>query len=109
MNLLSLPDPISAYFAADAKGSDVLADCFTTNATVTDEGRTHHGLAAIRAWKAAASADFSYKVEPLAVEHSSGLYTVTGRVTGSFPGSPLDLRYRFSLEGGLVASLEIAP
>jgi hypothetical protein len=30
-------------------------------------------------------------------------------VTGDFPGSPVDLRYRFRLEGGLIASLEIAP
>jgi hypothetical protein len=34
---------------------------------------------------------------------------VTGRVTGNFPGSPVDLRYRFRLDHGLVASLEIAP
>jgi hypothetical protein len=29
------------------------------------------------------------------------------RVSGNFPGSPVDLRYRFGLERGLIASLEI--
>lgn len=28
-------------------------------------------------------------------------------VTGKFPGSPIDLTYRFRLERGLIASLEI--
>jgi hypothetical protein len=30
-------------------------------------------------------------------------------VTGDFPGSPVDLHYRFTLEGGKIARLEIAP
>jgi hypothetical protein len=34
---------------------------------------------------------------------------VTGRVTGDFPGSPVDLQYRFTLEGDKIARLEIAP
>jgi hypothetical protein len=34
---------------------------------------------------------------------------VRSRVTGNFPGSPVNLRYRFRLERGLIASLEIAP
>ena len=33
--------------------------------------------------------------------------TVTARVTGDFPGSPVDLRYRFTLEGATIARLEI--
>ena len=35
--------------------------------------------------------------------------SVTARVTGDFPGSPVDLRYRFRLEGAAIARLEIAP
>jgi len=30
-------------------------------------------------------------------------------VTGDFPGSPVDLRYRFTVEGDKIARLEIAP
>jgi hypothetical protein len=33
----------------------------------------------------------------------------TGRGTGDFPGSPVDLQYRFTLEGDKIARLEIAP
>ena len=35
--------------------------------------------------------------------------SVTARVTGDVPGSPVDLRYRFRLQGAAIARLEIAP
>jgi len=34
---------------------------------------------------------------------------VTSHLVGDFPGSPMNLRYRFTLERGKIASLEIAP
>jgi hypothetical protein len=109
MSSPSLPEPIAAYFAADARGAAAVAECFSPHAFVKDEGRTHQGLAAIQAWKAAASTAFQYTVQPCGLEDEGGFHTVIGRVTGDFPGSPVDLRYRFRLEGGRVASLEIAP
>jgi hypothetical protein len=109
MSSPNLPEPIAAYFAADALDASAVARCFTTSAVVKDEGRTHEGVAAIQAWKAAASAAYTYTSEPWAVELNDGLHTVTSRLSGNFPGSPVDLRYRFRLERGLIASLEITP
>jgi hypothetical protein len=107
MSTLTLPDPIAAYFAADPRDAAAVARCFTAHAVVKDEGRTHTGLDAIQAWKAAASAAYTCATEPLALEHQGGSHVVTGRVTGNFPGSPIDLRYHFRLERGLIVSLEI--
>ncbi len=56
MSELNLPEPIAAYFQADQHGGDAVARCFTKDAVVKDERQTHSGLAAIRAWKTAASA-----------------------------------------------------
>lgn len=107
MTDLNLPQPIAAYFASDRQNPDALARCFTAQATVKDESRTHTGLDAIRAWRAAASARFAYTTEPFALEQDHGHHIVRSRVTGNFPGSPVNLRYRFRLERGLIASLEI--
>jgi hypothetical protein len=107
MNTLTLPDSIAAYFAADQRNADAITRCFTTQAVVKDEGETYTGLDAIKAWKESASAAYSYTSEPFAIEQKDGYHVVTSRVTGNFPGSPLDLRYRFRLERGLIASLEI--
>lgn len=109
MTTLNLPEPIAAYFSADRQNPDALARCFTAQATVKDEGQTRAGLDAIHAWKAAASARFAYTTEPFALDQDNGHHIVSGRVTGNFPGSPVNLRYRFRLERGLIASLEIAP
>ena len=109
MKELNLPEPIAAYFEADRRDSDAVARCFTNEAVVTDEGRAHAGLPAIKAWKAAASAQYSYVTEPLAFEKTDRQYVVTSRVTGDFPGSPVDLRFIFALERGRIASLEITP
>jgi hypothetical protein len=58
---------------------------------------------------AEASAKFSYTVDQLGAHVSGDHTTVTGRVTGDFPGSPVELHYRFTLEGDKIARLEIAP
>ena len=107
MTALSLPDPIATYFAADQRNPDAVARCFTAQAVVKDEGNTYTGLDAIKAWRAATSAAYTYTCEPFAVEQQGGSHVVTSRVTGNFPGSPLSLRYRFRLERGLISSLEI--
>lgn len=107
MTTLKLPDPIADYFTADRQHPEALARCFTAHATVKDEGQTHAGLDAIQAWKTAASAQYNYTAEPFELEQKDGHHVVSCHVAGDFPGSPVDLRYRFRLEGGRIAALEI--
>jgi hypothetical protein len=105
----NVPEPIAAYFDADKRDAEAVARCFTEQAVVKDEGQTHTGVAAIKAWKSAASAKYTYTIEPLAVAEMDGAYVVTCRLTGNFPGSPVNLRFAFRVERGKIASLEIAP
>ncbi len=105
---IALPPAIAGYFAADHEGdADAVSRCFTADALVRDEGDTHAGPEAIRAWKTASSAKYSYRAEPFAIVEDAGRTIVTARLTGDFPGSPLDLRYRFTLAGERIAELEI--
>jgi hypothetical protein len=106
---VDLPEPIANYFAADKTCGEAVARCFTPAGVVKDEGHTYHGLAEIERWKTEASAKYSYTSEPFACERQGALTVVTSRLTGTFPGSPVDLRYLFRLEGGRIASLEIVP
>ena len=109
MKTLNLPEPIAAYFQADSQDARAVARCFTRDAQVRDEDQTHEGMAAIEAWKSEASSRFSYTTTPVKLEKTDRDYLVTGHVVGEFPGSPVDLRYRFTLERGKIASLEITP
>jgi hypothetical protein len=109
MTKLNLPQPIAAYFDADKRDGEAVARCFIRQAVVKDEGVTHVGPAAIKAWKTAASAKYSYTSEPFAMEQKDGQYIVASRLTGNFPGSPVDLRFAFRLERRKIAFLEITP
>jgi len=104
-----LPEPVAAYFAADTGDSEAVSRCFTEDAIVTDEGHTYTGRAAIKKWKADASARYQYTSEPFACEREDGKVVVTSRLTGNFPGSPVNLRFFFTLEGDKIASVEIIP
>ena len=107
---IQLPDAISAYFAADRKAdAEAISHCFTVKAVVIDEGNTYTGRDAIRQWMANASTQYTYTVEPFSLAGEGGRLVVTSHLVGNFPGSPVDLRYRFVLDGDKIAELEIVP
>ncbi len=104
---LTLPPPVALYFAHDTLDADAVARCFREDAVVIDEQRTHRGRAAIARWKAAASEQYHYTSEPLTQEISGDETSVTARVTGDFPGSPVTVRFHFTLAGDAIARLAI--
>jgi len=104
---LNLPKPVAAYFAADKASGKAVAQCFTDDAVVKDEGHTYSGRPAIQTWKE--EAKYQYTSELLACEQTDGKFVVTCRLTGNFPGSPVDLRFFFELENEKIVSLEIIP
>src|SRR5882672_10630897 len=92
---LNLPKPIAAYFTAEKAGSEAVSQCFTGDAVVKDEGHTYTGRAAIEKWKEEASAKYEYTSEPVSCDQKDGKVVVTSRLTGNFPGSPINLRFFF--------------
>jgi hypothetical protein len=105
---VDLPTPISVYFAAENSGDpEALAQCFAESAVVRDEGQTIEGLAAIKQWKAETRKKYQHTIEPVASTQKDGRIIVTNRLTGNFPGSPIELEFVFTLDGNKIASLEI--
>jgi SnoaL-like domain len=104
---LNLAEPIAAYFAAERSGPEAVVRCFTNDAVVKDEDETYKGLDAIRRWRQEAAAKYAYTCKPLHSEQANTKTIVTCRLEGTFPGSPIDLRFIFGLERGKIASLEI--
>jgi DNA-directed RNA polymerase subunit F len=105
---IDLPTPIAVYIAAENRGdTEALARCFAEHAVVRDEGRAIKGLDAIKRWKAETAKKYRHTVEPLASVQKDGKIIVTNRLTGNFPGSPIELRFIFELDGDKIASLEI--
>lgn len=104
---ITLPPPIAAYFAADRADAAAVAACFTDDAIVTDEGKTHRGRAAIAAWKSSTSTQYSYTSTPIAIADADGRTVVTCHLVGNFPGGEIDLRHIFAIADGKIAALEI--
>jgi ketosteroid isomerase-like protein len=105
----TLPGPIKEYFSADRADADAVAACFTDRAVVIDESRKWIGRDAIKRWKKSTTTRYRYTSKPIASETKDGKIVVTSRLTGDFPGSPVDLRYVFELDGDKISSLEIKP
>ncbi len=101
--------PILAYFEAGKVDGEALARCFTATAVVRDEGHTYDGVEEVKRWKTDVASKYAYVCEPFAFEPKDGKAVVTSRLTGNFPGSPVDLQFVFRLEGNQIASLEILP
>ena len=105
---IDLPAPIAIYIAAENQGhAEIVAQCFAQRAVVRDEGKTIEGLAAIKQWEAETKRKYQHTMEPLASAQKDDKTIVTTRLTGNFPGSPLDVRFIFGLDGNKIASLEI--
>jgi hypothetical protein len=88
-----VPDIIERYFemAINPDREQYFA-LFTDDATVEDEGKEHHGIDEIRAWRVSIP-KVVYRITD--VEQSNDETVVTAEVSGDFPGSPVSLAFRF--------------
>jgi hypothetical protein len=103
-----LPGPVANYLAAEkAKDADKLALCFADDALVHDEGRDYRGRDAIRAWKREADAKYTFVLEPLNATVKENRVILRARLTGNFPGSPVELDHTFALADHKIALLDI--
>jgi ketosteroid isomerase-like protein len=105
---MTLPTTIAGYFAAERdRDAAAISGHFTESAVVKDEGKRHTGREAIQTWMTQAWKKYSATTRPFAIANHGLATVVTCHVEGDFPGSPIDLRYHFVLEGDLIAELEV--
>lgn len=106
---MNIPEGVAAYFDADRSNDpDAVAAAFAEDAVVLDEGGRHEGRAAIRRWWAAAKEATQHVTEPVAATTRGDAVEVRASVSGTFPGSPVMLQFRFTLAHGRILRLEIS-
>jgi hypothetical protein len=106
----NLPSPVVHYLeSANAHDADQAASSFADDAVVHDEGRDHVGRPAIRGWVQDTIDRYATKFVVDGVSESSDATMVVIRLSGSFPGSPIKLRFLFQLADGLITHLDIKP
>ncbi|MCF3103199.1 nuclear transport factor 2 family protein [Streptomyces roseoverticillatus] len=107
----ALPEVITRYLAAHRDHDTATAlSAFHSDATVTDEGKTHRGAPAIETWLNRSSSEYTYTIELTSAQKvDTDHYVATHHLEGNFPGGVVDLHYRFTLDGGLIENLVIEP
>ncbi len=108
---LEPPEVIRRYQDAhDRRDTEAALATFTPDAKVEDDGRVYEGTDAIRTWLDTAASEFTSTRALVEAELvGADTWEIVNHVEGDFPGGVVDLRYRFLLEGGLIADLLIAP
>jgi len=108
MTTVVLPDVLITYFeGVNQRNVGLVVSCFKEDATVHDEKADILGIDAIRAWVTETQAKYQYSARVKSISYIDGQFTVSCEVSGDFPGSPIDLDYRFTLQDGKIASLYI--
>jgi len=93
-----LPQPLNEYFrASNEHDVAALLASFAVDATVQDEGKEYVGAVAIRMWIEETIRKYGFTVEVAGTRDEDGKTVVTGRVAGTFPGSPVNVTYEFTL------------
>ncbi len=89
---------IHRYFelAAQPDAASYFAQ-FAADATVEDEGTEHHGVDAIRVWRATVPL-VSYTVHAIHAQNPG--FDATVDIAGDFPGSPVRLTFHFEFDAG---------
>ncbi|MFA6245563.1 MAG: nuclear transport factor 2 family protein [Mucilaginibacter sp.] len=98
-----------ARFVQTQNNQDIRAyvECFTESAIVYDEGKTHTGREEIRQWIDEANAKYQSSMKPLKYEEDGSKGTLTAKVSGTFPGSPIVLEFHLETKDGLIDSLKV--
>ena len=103
-----LPDAIDEYFRAkNAHDTAAIAACFADDAVVHDEGEELRGRTAITKWIEETTAKYKVAVEILKAEEQGREVVVTGLVSGTFDGSPIELQFCFTMVAGKIVGLAV--
>ena len=104
-------DVVSRYFEADARrDTEAILALFLDDAVVVDEGGEWRGTGEIRQWRLGPVSKYEYTTTLAGIDTIDDThYRVSGRIEGNFPGGTAELEWDFSIVGGLVSRLEIAP
>lgn len=105
---MKIPKVIETYVkASNQSDSDLFVTCFTKTATVFDEGETRTGQNEIKKWFQKTRSQYKFQTEPVELKEKDDIITLKAKISGTFPGSPVTLSYRFQMHGGLIQDLSI--
>jgi hypothetical protein len=74
---------------------------------VYDEGKVHTGRTEIEHWIAESNEKYRSTMKPLDYEQNGGSGILFTEISGTFPGSPINLKFYFEIIDELIQSLKV--
>jgi len=105
---MNLPKVIADVVTAQNQfDSLAYANCFSETAIVFDEGKTHTGRKAIQAWIDESNKKYKSVMKPLSITDEGKTSVLSAECSGTFPGSPVILKFHFDIKDGLIQALKV--
>ena len=99
-----LADLIKAQNEFDAAA---YAKLFSETAVVFDEGKTHQGRIEIKQWIDRSNKNYQSVMKPLEYTENGTASVLTAACSGTFPGSPITLKFHFDIVDGQIQHLKV--
>lgn len=105
---MNLPQVITDLVNAQNNFDSIAyANCFSENAEVFDEGRTHNGRLDIEKWIDESNQKYKSIMKPLEYTENGTASILTAECSGTFPGSPITLQFHFDIADGQIQHLKV--
>ncbi|QQQ29011.1 nuclear transport factor 2-like protein [Chryseobacterium indoltheticum] len=105
---MNLPKVITDLVEAQNDFDSVAyANCFSDTAVVFDEGKTHNGRKEIEHWIADANERYKSFMKPINYEENATESILKAEVSGTFPGSPIVLKFHVEIVDGQIQRFKV--
>lgn len=105
---MTLPKVITNLVdAQNSFDSIAYTNCFSETAVVFDEGKTHNGKPEIQKWIEESNENYKSVMKPLDYAENGTAGILTAECSGTFPGSPIVLKFHFDIFDGQIRHLKV--
>ncbi|WP_343624132.1 nuclear transport factor 2 family protein [Flavobacterium lindanitolerans] len=105
---MNLPKIITDLInAQNSFDSIAYTNCFSETAVVFDEGKTHNGRVEIQHWIEESNEKYRSVMKPLEYTENGTSSVLSAECSGTFPGSPIVLKFHFDIVDGLIQHLKV--
>lgn len=93
--------------AQNSFDSIAYTNCFSETSVVFDEGKTHNGRVEIQHWIEESNEKYRSVMKPLEYTENGTSSVLSAECSGTFPGSPIVLKFHFDIVDGLIQHLKV--
>ena len=105
---MNLPKVLTDLIKAQNEFDSVTyANLFSETAEVFDEGKTHKGRLEIERWIDHSNKNYKSVMKPLEYTENGTTSILTAACSGTFPGSPIALKFHFDIVDGQIQHLKV--